>query len=182
MTLESCASFCSAFSMFGVEYGRECYCGNALGAGSTKAPNQADCSFTCPGDGNEYCGAGNRLQLYAYNVTSTSSTSVSSSSASSSALSVSTSGSATGVTSTSSSIAPSLTGPTIVPSAGLYNYMGCFTEGANTRAFGAASYPSDSNTIAQCAAACSAYKYFGTEYGREVITPRQCFVSMLTFV
>ncbi|PMD40623.1 WSC-domain-containing protein [Hyaloscypha variabilis F] len=167
MTLESCASFCSAFSMFGVEYGRECYCGNALGAGSTKAPNQADCSFTCPGDGNEYCGAGNRLQLYAYNVTSTSSTSVSSSSASSSALSVSTSGSATGVTSTSPSTAPSLTGPTIVPSAGLYNYMGCFTEGANTRTFGAASYPSDSNTIAQCAAACSAYKYFGTEYGRE---------------
>jgi hypothetical protein len=40
--------------MFGVEYGRECYCANTLGAGSVRATNQADCSFTCPGDGTEY--------------------------------------------------------------------------------------------------------------------------------
>jgi WSC domain len=173
MTLESCASFCSDFSMFAVEYGRECYCGNTLGTGSLKATNQADCSFTCPGNGNEYCGAGSRLQLYSYNATSTSPTSVSSSAPSPPASSVSSSGtstSATTITSTSSSTIPIPTGPAIVPSVDLYNYMGCLTEGTSTRALGAASFPSDTNTIAKCAAACSAYIYFGAEYGREVST------------
>lgn len=63
MTLESCAKFCKGFTYFGVEYGRECYCGNKLNEGSVKA-KQDDCSFTCPGDGSEYCGAGNRLEMY----------------------------------------------------------------------------------------------------------------------
>ncbi|TQV95128.1 Pyrrolo-quinoline quinone [Cordyceps javanica] len=63
MTLESCATFCKDYTYFGVEYGRECYCGNKLNDGSVQA-KQADCSFTCPGDGSEYCGAGNRLELY----------------------------------------------------------------------------------------------------------------------
>ncbi|KAF2136073.1 uncharacterized protein K452DRAFT_207182, partial [Aplosporella prunicola CBS 121167] len=30
LTVESCASFCDASVYFGVEYGRECYCGSAL--------------------------------------------------------------------------------------------------------------------------------------------------------
>jgi hypothetical protein len=60
--------------------------------------------------------------------------------------------------------------------------MGCFTEGTNTRALGAASYPSNTNTIAQCAASCSAYKYFGAEYGREVSTLPQGTDSLLIFV
>ncbi|KAJ6789799.1 hypothetical protein PWT90_02350 [Aphanocladium album] len=63
MTLESCATFCRNYNYFGVEYGRECYCGNVLSSGSQQAAQQ-DCSFICPGDGSEYCGAGNRLELY----------------------------------------------------------------------------------------------------------------------
>lgn len=65
MTLESCAKFCDTFTYFGVEYGRECYCGNSLQTGSVNA-TIADCSFLCPGDKTEYCGAGNRLELYKY--------------------------------------------------------------------------------------------------------------------
>ncbi|PHH86517.1 hypothetical protein CDD83_10115 [Cordyceps sp. RAO-2017] len=64
MTLETCAKFCDGFKYFAAEYGRECYCGNELQAGSARAAAQADCSFPCAGDGSEYCGAGNRLQLY----------------------------------------------------------------------------------------------------------------------
>jgi len=56
MTLESCAAFCFPNSMFGVEYGRECYCGNKLSVGSVYATDQGDCSFLCPGDNTEYCG------------------------------------------------------------------------------------------------------------------------------
>jgi len=64
MTLEMCASSCSAFTYWGVEYGGECYCGNTLDATSVLAAKQEDCSFTCPGDQYEYCGAGNRLDIY----------------------------------------------------------------------------------------------------------------------
>jgi hypothetical protein len=63
MTVAKCATACSSFSYFGVEYGRECYCGNALNKGSVLAP-VGDCSFTCPGYGAQTCGAGNRLDLY----------------------------------------------------------------------------------------------------------------------
>ncbi|CRK39009.1 hypothetical protein BN1723_015476, partial [Verticillium longisporum] len=47
MTLESCAAFCKGVSaaFFGVEYGRECYCGDSLRDGSVPATNQKDCSF-----------------------------------------------------------------------------------------------------------------------------------------
>ncbi|KAG5931668.1 hypothetical protein E4U53_001660 [Claviceps sorghi] len=63
MTLEKCAKFCSAYVYWGTEYGRECYCGNSLDKTSAAAPI-GDCSMVCGGDASEYCGAGNRLELY----------------------------------------------------------------------------------------------------------------------
>ncbi|KAK4158857.1 WSC domain-containing protein [Cladorrhinum sp. PSN259] len=63
MTAQKCASACTGFKYFGVEYGRECYCGNTINTGSVPAP-AADCSFACPGDSTQDCGAGNRLNLY----------------------------------------------------------------------------------------------------------------------
>ncbi|TVY80927.1 WSC domain-containing protein [Lachnellula suecica] len=149
MTLESCASFCSGYQMFGLEYGRECYCGNSLGAGSVNATNQADCSFPCSGDSTEFCGAGSRLELYSKlsSNTSTSKTTSTTATTSSSALSTTT----------------TPVGPTIVPSAGLYTYFGCLTEGTSTRALGAASFPNNNQTVALCASSCSAYNYFGVD-------------------
>ncbi|KAG5915648.1 hypothetical protein E4U42_007958 [Claviceps africana] len=64
MTLEKCAKFCSAYVYWGTEYGRECYCGNSLDKSSAAAAI-GDCSMVCGGDASEYCGAGNRLELYA---------------------------------------------------------------------------------------------------------------------
>ncbi|KAK4124797.1 WSC-domain-containing protein, partial [Parathielavia appendiculata] len=63
MTVEKCAAACSGFKYFGVEYGRECYCGNTIAEGSVQA-SLADCSFACPGDATQNCGAGNRLDLF----------------------------------------------------------------------------------------------------------------------
>ncbi|KAL8776823.1 MAG: hypothetical protein Q9194_002912, partial [Teloschistes cf. exilis] len=68
MTIELCAASCSPYTWFGVEYGSECYCGPSPNAGSAKVA-LTDCSFLCPGNANEYCGAGNRLQMYQYNAT-----------------------------------------------------------------------------------------------------------------
>jgi len=140
MTLEICASNCAGFTWWGVEYGGECYCGNALNGGSQPA-SASDCTFTCPGSNSEYCGAGNRLQMY--KLTSA----------------VITTGTTSSPTST-----PTLG---IVKSAGAYNYLGCYTEGTNVRALSAASFTNDLMTIEKCAAACSQYKYAGAEYGRE---------------
>ncbi|KAF8849870.1 heme peroxidase [Acephala macrosclerotiorum] len=157
MTIEMCASDCSGYSYFGVEYGGECYCGNTLASTSALAA-LSDCSFICPGNSYEYCGAGNRLEMYLLSTSASSSSSlVSSSSVAISSLSSTSS-------STSASASPT---PQIVKSAGLYNYFGCYTEGANVRALGAASYPNDANTIESCVAACSPYLYAGAEYGRE---------------
>lgn len=67
MTLEMCAGSCAGFKYFGVEYGRECYCGDAFNAaaGSVAAPGgDGDCSFLCPGDQLEFCGAGWRMSSY----------------------------------------------------------------------------------------------------------------------
>lgn len=65
MTVESCASFCSKFKYFGLEYGKECYCGDAHSA--QPAPD-SDCSFSCSGNDAQKCGAGNRLDLYTNNL------------------------------------------------------------------------------------------------------------------
>lgn len=66
MTVESCAAFCNGTTYFGVEYGRECYCGGSMPATSTlQAASQ--CSFTCAGNSSEYCGAGLRLNVYELN-------------------------------------------------------------------------------------------------------------------
>ncbi|OBT48309.1 hypothetical protein VE00_01254 [Pseudogymnoascus sp. WSF 3629] len=64
MTLENCATFCAGETFWGVEYGQECYCGMVLQATSVNATNQADCNMLCPGNPQEYCGAGSRLELY----------------------------------------------------------------------------------------------------------------------
>ncbi|KAK3896349.1 WSC domain-containing protein, partial [Staphylotrichum tortipilum] len=64
MTLEMCAAYCATYAYFGVEFGRECYCGNVPNQGSVTAP-LADCNMPCPANGFQWCGAGNRLSVYA---------------------------------------------------------------------------------------------------------------------
>lgn len=46
------------------------YCGNSLNPGSVAAA-LSDCNMVCAGDQYEYCGAGNRLELYSATSAST---------------------------------------------------------------------------------------------------------------
>ncbi|KAK4450229.1 WSC domain-containing protein [Podospora aff. communis PSN243] len=62
MTVEKCAVFCNRNRYFGLEYGRECYCGDVQTASPTVSPSE--CSFTCPGNPTQKCGAGDRQNLY----------------------------------------------------------------------------------------------------------------------
>ncbi|KAL1847140.1 hypothetical protein VTK73DRAFT_10417 [Phialemonium thermophilum] len=59
------------------------------------------------------------------------------------------------------------TGPRAKPTVGLYKWFGCYTEATNQRALSSKSYAQDNVTLESCAAFCSGYQYFGTEYGRE---------------
>lgn len=65
MTPQLCATYCTSknLPLFGIEYGRECWCGAYLRAGSTKT-SDSQCSFPCPGAKTSKCGAGDRLNVY----------------------------------------------------------------------------------------------------------------------
>ena len=70
---QNCLVQCSTYGYTagGMEYGEECYCGDAgdpFTNGATTAP-ETDCTTACPGDARYICGAGNRLSFYTYNGT-----------------------------------------------------------------------------------------------------------------
>ena len=72
MTVDRCLSVCTSLGnkYCGIEYGRECWGGDTLNlagdTGATPGRNVTDsqCSFLCPGQSSEYCGADLRLTMY----------------------------------------------------------------------------------------------------------------------
>ena len=66
--VESCSEACSDYTFFGVDFGAECYCGNTINLGSVpqlgSTPDETGCNKACAHNGGEYCGGGNRLNLY----------------------------------------------------------------------------------------------------------------------
>lgn len=63
---------------------------------------------------------------------------------------------------------PTGTAPAKYPDVSSYRFMGCFTEGdRGVRALSSRSLTDRFMTLELCAAYCTAYHYFGTEYGRE---------------
>jgi iron transport multicopper oxidase len=65
MTVDSCSAFCAGkgTTMMGIEYGRECYCGDSTNAGAVLAPT-SDCTMLCANNTLQFCGAGDRLDMY----------------------------------------------------------------------------------------------------------------------
>ncbi|EHK96804.1 putative fungistatic metabolite [Glarea lozoyensis 74030] len=150
MTVENCADICAAgqYSLFGVEYSSECYCGNMLAVGSVAAP-ASDCKYACSGDKTETCGGDWRFNYYEFGYTPAPS---------------STTSSATSATSSATSTSSTAASPT-APAG--YTDAGCYTEATGQRALTGKSYFDDSMTVEKCAAACTGYEWFGVEYGRE---------------
>ncbi|KAK6441139.1 hypothetical protein LTR95_002636 [Oleoguttula sp. CCFEE 5521] len=71
LTIESCINACSAagYSIAGVEFGDECWCGNELADGATKASvgiARSKCHSPCTGDGGESCGGPWFLEVYGF--------------------------------------------------------------------------------------------------------------------
>ncbi|PQE05793.1 wsc domain-containing protein [Rutstroemia sp. NJR-2017a BVV2] len=195
MTVESCYTFCSAFAWFGVEYRRECYCGNTINAGSVLSTTGNTCTLTCMGNSSEYCGGSSRLQMY-HNGTGASSKSATTSSPSPapSGVTITSAASTFTVSKTLTSTTPSTSGnetginPSIITSTGPsvsttatlgFASIGCFSDpgdgpiqGHNLVKF----FSNDSMTPELCISSALAqttakppitYNYIGLEYGRE---------------
>ncbi|QIW95400.1 hypothetical protein AMS68_000918 [Peltaster fructicola] len=66
MSVAACTSVCGAngYSLAGVEYASQCFCDNYISSAATNA-SASDCNMVCSGNSTEFCGAGNRLNLYA---------------------------------------------------------------------------------------------------------------------
>ncbi|KAG8805415.1 hypothetical protein FRC17_005529, partial [Serendipita sp. 399] len=65
MTVQKCIDGCAAagFSSSGLEFGRECYCGNSSEPLADSA-NLSECNMPCLGDASQFCGGANRLLMY----------------------------------------------------------------------------------------------------------------------
>jgi hypothetical protein len=169
MTVEMCQSFCSSptvYQYFGVEYAGECYCGNSLQAGSIGAPT-TDCSMICDGSPYEFCGAGNRLDVYQLGGSNPSSTSSSSTSTTSVITTATTVTTATSVVSSSSTTTS--TAATGIPSG--WKYDGCYIDGVNGRILRYGPPDSQTNTVESCVNYCAGagYSIAGMEFST------QCF-------
>ncbi|KAF8468573.1 WSC domain-containing protein [Russula ochroleuca] len=65
LTVQGCAALCSSknFSLAGLEYSVQCFCGDNLVQGSVKVPDN-ECDMGCSGNATEACGGRDRLSVY----------------------------------------------------------------------------------------------------------------------
>jgi len=125
-------------------------------------------------NGTEYCGAGQRLNVYQLNSTAPTSSLTSSSATGTTTSGISTTGTIASGTATSSTTTGSATrssasptGPQISQTVGNYTFQGCWTEATTGRALASKTYANDSMTLESCSEFCTGYTMFGVEYGRE---------------
>ncbi|PIL32445.1 hypothetical protein GSI_05147 [Ganoderma sinense ZZ0214-1] len=65
LTVESCVTSCHSqnFTLAGMEFGVQCFCGNTLIDGATVG-DESTCNMACGGNSQEACGGPNRLSVY----------------------------------------------------------------------------------------------------------------------
>ena len=150
-------------------------CDTAFKNGATVAPGGlADCNMLCNGNSSEYCGAGNRLNVYKLGYGGSSSTVSSVPISTSATLSTTPSSSLSSTVLTTSSVIAATATPTlgVKPTVESYSALGCYTEATNGRALtGAAYYENNLMTLEYCANKCTGYTYWGVEYGQDCKTP-----------
>ncbi|KAK8049759.1 Carbohydrate-binding WSC [Apiospora phragmitis] len=76
MTVPLCLDFCSKYRFAGLQWSRECWCGNEINLRATKQ-NSADCDMPCSGDKTLACGGNLRLSIYNSTVASSASSTLS---------------------------------------------------------------------------------------------------------
>ncbi|OSD05015.1 WSC-domain-containing protein [Trametes coccinea BRFM310] len=158
MTVASCVSTCSSkgFSMAGVEFGRECYCGNSLQNMAGEPLPKASCNMPCAADSTTTCGGNWAMNLFKQNNIAIANPTPSSASSVSSAAQPSASASAP---SNSTNVSGLPAGWTAI---------GCASD-VPSRTLNVDAYTSEQMTINACIAHCAerGHSMAGLEYARE---------------
>jgi len=144
MTLETCLNMCASkgFTMAGLEYASQCFCGSSLVNGASLSVASKSCNMPCAGNSGEICGGPDAIQLFVNpNV-------------------------APLVTSTSSATPAVSTTPSITVNG--YTSAGCIQEVVN-RALPSARKDDPNMTLDMCTSYCFGlgYQMAGIEYGQE---------------
>jgi hypothetical protein len=63
MDYATCASFCTGYAYFGVEYSSQCFCGDSF-VNPTSQVALDSCNMPCTGDEDEMCGGGDLLNIF----------------------------------------------------------------------------------------------------------------------
>ncbi|OCF56169.1 hypothetical protein L486_06110 [Kwoniella mangroviensis CBS 10435] len=141
MTWQKCATFCDGqgYSIFGIEYSQECYCGATLSNGASLTLPSTNCNMKCGGN-NAICGGPSALTLF-----------------------VKDSALLAGLSSDLQSVKVTL------PEGWVAASSVCVQEGTTGRALAGASYYDDNMTIGKCLAYCKTQgmQWAGIEYSRE---------------
>lgn len=66
MTIETCVGACKAggYSIAGLEYSTQCFCGNNIIQNGALAAADSNCAMTCGGNAGEICGGPNLMSIY----------------------------------------------------------------------------------------------------------------------
>jgi hypothetical protein len=66
LTVQSCIATCAGlgYSIAGMEYSTQCFCGNFVQNGGALATADTDCAMACGGNAGEICGGPDRVSLY----------------------------------------------------------------------------------------------------------------------
>lgn len=62
MTVEKCAAFCAGLTLFGLDYARECFCGDAYTSRTPKA--NEECYTKCTGSPSQLSGARDHIAIF----------------------------------------------------------------------------------------------------------------------
>jgi hypothetical protein len=67
LTVEACVQTCIGlnYSVAGMEYSTQCFCGDYIFDGGSLASSDSDCAMTCGGNTAEICGGPNLMSIYA---------------------------------------------------------------------------------------------------------------------
>lgn len=141
MTVEECTTSCQAngYVLAGLEYSRECYCGNSFSNAGYKQSDMSTCNMACAGNSSETCGGPDRLNVYNFNNT-----------IAASAIPTS---------------APAGSGTTAMLD---WTYLGCYNDSVQSRTL-LNQAANNAATVETCISACAkqGYTLAGVEYGGE---------------
>lgn len=145
MTIENCQAACRAlgYSLVGLEYAQECWCGNSSENGGVPATD--GCTMPCTGNAGEICGGSWRLNVFSYGASASSTP--------------------TRASTPSSSSTPS-------PAAKKWSLLGCYTDSVSARTLSVGmAVPGGAGaiTVEACQSACqgAGYSLAGVEYAQE---------------